>query len=228
MAKKKQYIQVFTAPGTLSFPVLHEPKKFRDPATGKEQGEPKYSTDLIFDSKDDVKKSIGGKPSLYNAIIQAATDEWGPDKKKWPFTLGSVLRDGDKNKSKEGEVRKGYEGKVYITARTTSKPDLLDKMTGNKAPTKEDMYGGCRAQLALAVGTYRISERNQGIVIYLNAVAKIGAGTRFGGRDSSSFFAATEQAEEASAWGEENSGSDDNWSGEQSDAASDAAAASDW
>lgn len=200
--KKQQYIQVFTAPGTLSFPVLHEPKKFRDPKTGKEQGEPKYSCDLIFDSMDELKKSIGGKPSLFQAVMEAATAEWGADKKKWPFTPGSVFRDGNKNINKDsGEVRSGYKDKIYITARTTSKPDLLDKLTGNKMPTKEEMYGGCRAQLALAVGAYKISERNQGIVIYLNAVAKIGAGTRFGGRDSSSFFAATEAAEEAAAWG---------------------------
>lgn len=204
MAAKKQYIQTFTAAGTLSFPVLHEPKKYRDKATGKEQGEPKYSCDLIVDSMDDFKKSIGGKPSLFQAVMQAAQDEWGADKKKWPFTPGSVFRDGNKNVNKDtGEVRAGYKDKFYITARTTSKPDLLDKISGNKMPSKEDMYGGCRAQLALAVGSYKISERNQGIVMYLNAVAKIGAGTRFGGRDSSSFFASTEAAEESQAWGEE-------------------------
>lgn len=203
MAQKQQYIQTFTAAGTLSFPVLHEPKKFRDPRTGKEQGEPKYSCDLIFDSMDELKKSIGGKPSLFQAVMEAATAEWGADKKKWPFTSGSVFRDGNKNVNKEtGEVRNGYKDKIYITARTTSKPDLLDKLTGNKMPTKEEMYGGCRAQLALAVGAYKISATNQGIVIYLNAVAKIGAGTRFGGRDSSSFFASTEAVEESAAWGD--------------------------
>lgn len=161
----------------LSFPALFTPKSFQD-----KPNEPKqFSAHLIFDSMEDLKKPWAGKktqtPSLTKAIAFAKEDQWGP-KEKWPrFPYPNIMK-GDEERNKDGEVRNGYEGKVYVKVK--SGEDFMPKVVlANGAPaTEADVYGGCYVQAQILVRPYLMP--NPGISLRLLGIRKVKDGDKFG------------------------------------------------
>lgn len=188
MAKKTRRFKVnqerhrtVTAVGRLSFPNLFEAKAYVNPETGKEEGKRVFKCDLIFDSTEDLKESYRDRlPSVAQAISNAKKDFWGSDKSAWPKLTFPWLKKGDDNTNKDGEVRKGYEGKVFITAKTGEKfpPKLV--LADNSAASEEDLYAGCYVRAQVTVSPWQ-SPIGSGISLYLSGIQKIKDGERFGG-----------------------------------------------
>lgn len=189
----------------LSFPALFAPKSFQD-----KPNEPKqYSAHLIFDSMEDLKKDWNGKktqtPSLAKAIRFAKEDQWG-SKEKWPsFPYPNILK-GDDETNKDGEVRNGYEGKVYVKVKSGEKfpPKIV---LANGAPaTEADVYGGCFVQAQILVRPYLMP--NPGVSLRLLGIRKVKDGDKFGaGADLFEYEDITE--DDGDDWAEASDGEDE-------------------
>ncbi len=187
---------VVTQMARLSFPALFTPKAFDDKPGEKKE----YSAHLIFDSMEDLQKPWDGKktktPSLTKAIFYAKTDQFG-EKSKWPnFPYPNVLK-GDEYKDKDGKVRNGYEGKVFVKVKSGEKfpPKIV---LANGAPaTEQDVYGGCYVQAQILVRPYVAP--NKGVSLRLLGIRKVKDGEKFGaGQDLFEY----DEVEESHDWGE--------------------------
>ena len=116
----------------LAFPALFQPK------TVNGEGEPAFSATLILDpaaNKADVD-------ALWHAIAQVAKDKWGA---KGEATMKSLIQSG-KVCLRSGDDKTeydGFEGNMYISARSKSRPLVIDR---DKSPLVEAdgrPYGGC-------------------------------------------------------------------------------------
>lgn len=169
---------VVTQVARLSFPVLFVPKSFQD----KENEAKSFSCDLIFDSLDDLKKPWNGKktqtPSLLQAIRYAKEDQWGTDKEKWPHFAYPNIKKGNEAVNKDGEIRNGYEGKVFVKATSGEKfPPKIVLANGTPA-TESQVYGGCYVQAQILVRPYLMP--NKGVSLRLISVRKVKDGEKFG------------------------------------------------
>ena len=168
---------VVTQVARLSFPNLFTPKGFQD----KPNEAKSFSAHLIFDSLEDLKKPYNGKktqtPSLLKAIANAKTDQWG-DKERWPrFAYPNVLK-GDDERNKDGEIRNGYEGKVYVKVKSGEKfPPRIVLANGSPA-AEADVYGGCYVQAQILVRPYVTP--NAGVSLRLLGIMKVKDGEKFG------------------------------------------------
>lgn len=148
------------------------------PTKYKETDEAKYNV-IILLPKDhpqiaEINKTI--------AAIEAelAAKVWKNGKK--PKDFESPLRDGD-----EKEDYAGFAGNVYLSAKSKSKPQVIDKAA--KAITEEsgEFYSGCIG--SVTVNLYPYSDGG-GIAVGLNNILKTADGERFAGkRDAAADFA---------------------------------------
>ncbi len=168
---------VVTQVARLSFPALFTPKAFDDKPGEKKE----YSAHLIFDSMEDLQKPWDGKktktPALTKAIFYAKTDQFG-EKSKWPnFPYPNVLK-GDDYRGKDGEVRSGYEGKIFVKVKSGEKfPPKIVLANGSPA-TEQDVYGGCYVQAQILVRPYIAP--NKGVSLRLLGIRKVKDGEKFG------------------------------------------------
>lgn len=114
----------------LAFPVLFEPK------TVNGEGKPAFSAALLIDPADAQVKAINA------AIDQIAKEKWGAKVEAVLKTLRATdkvaLHDGDLKSSYDG-----FPGNLYVSARSTTRPLVIDK---DKSPlTEQDgkPYAGC-------------------------------------------------------------------------------------
>lgn len=172
---------VITPKFRVSFPQLFQARSFQDQEGQKKE----FRVDMIFDSENDFKtpgKGKGGKPtpSMLQAFNNARIDQWGPDKAKWPKMPFPVFKKGDERTNKDGEVYDGYEGKMFVTAKSGEKfPPKVVRVDGKPADER-DIYGGCFAQAALLARPYAFG-KNFGVRFILLQVRKMSDGERFGG-----------------------------------------------
>lgn len=192
----------------LSFPALFTPKSFQDKPNEAKQ----FSAHLIFDSMDELKKPWEGKktqtPSLLKAIRYAKEDQWGADKNRWPTMPYPNILQGDEERNKDGEVRQGYEGKVFVKVKSGEKfpPKIV---LANGAPaTEADVYGGCYVQAQILVRPY--VSPNNGISLRLLGVRKVKDGDKFGaGADLFEYDDVTEDG--GDEWGDDEAKDDDDF-----------------
>lgn len=171
---------VVTPKFRVSFPQLFTARSFQDAEDQKKE----FRVDMIFESQDDFKKKgktkRGETPSMIGAINNAKTDQWGPNKDKWPKMPFPVFKKGDERVNKDGEIYEGYSGKFFVTAKSGEKfPPKVILRNGQPA-TERDLYGGCFAQAALLARPYAFG-RNFGVRFILLQVMKLEDGERFGG-----------------------------------------------
>ncbi|MCK9988683.1 MAG: hypothetical protein AzoDbin1_05155 [Azoarcus sp.] len=121
----------------LSFPTLFKPETFGG------EGDPVYSASFIFPPGSDAAKAIEA------AIEDAAKEKWAGKAKdvlKALRAAGKIcLHDGD---AKEYD---GYAGNLYVSARSKTRPTLLNR---DKTPVAEAdgvLYGGCYVNALLDV-----------------------------------------------------------------------------
>lgn len=142
----------------LSYPDLFKPGKPLNPTDT-----PKYGGQFIF-AKDSEAAGIAK-----NAMIAAAQEVFGAN---WQAIVGAMekskkcVRDGDGNLTREGSIRDGYAGNLYLVARNRAKPLLIgprkDPMTGEFPVLTEESgkpYGGCYVNVKVDIKAMKAKEQ---------------------------------------------------------------------
>lgn len=153
----------------LAFPVLFEPK------TVNGEGKPAFSAALLIDPADPVVKTINA------AIDQLAKEKWGA---KAEGVL-KTLRATDKVALHDGDLKSNYDGfpgNLYISARSATRPLVIDK---DKSPlTEQDgkPYAGCYVNASIELWTQdnnygkRVNASLRGIQFFRDGDAFAGGG----------------------------------------------------
>lgn len=123
------------------------------------------------------------KTTLREAELAVATEAWKANAAKVLATLeGSKksIRDGDLHVNKAGDVYEGYAGNWYVTAKSPTRPLLVDQ--NRVAVTEEDgtIYSGCyvNAIVELYANT---QPTKKGVFAGLKGVQFVKDGDAFGG-----------------------------------------------
>lgn len=140
----------------------------------QEGKEPQYAATFLWD-EDEPKLA-----KLKKAIIEVAEKKWGSKAKGMleKGQLRSPLRPGeDKEDAKDAEA---FEGKVFLTARSTDKPQVVD---ADLEPLMDslDVYSGCIARADIWLFPYD-KAGNRGVGAILNSFQKLDEGERKSGR----------------------------------------------
>jgi hypothetical protein len=116
----------------LAFPDLFKAAQFNG------DGEPAFSATFLIDTGNDTLLN-----TLRSVIKKAAEDKWGA---KAPAVLKKLKASGDKLCLRDGDNKAeydGFEGYMFVSARTKTKPLVIDR---NKLPLTEadgKPYAGC-------------------------------------------------------------------------------------
>lgn len=173
--------RVNTAIGRLSYPYIFERSK---PMGNETEG--KFQCEVIFDNEDQLA-------NVKAAIEQAIADKWP----KRPNKLRLPIKDGDEHR----EGKTGYEGKVFIGARSNDKPGVVVGPNRRTTEDKNEVYAGCYVKVSVTAFAYDHPQGGKGVSLALNHVWKIRDGKPFGTmRDAQSDFDGEEV--DAEAFGE--------------------------
>ena len=180
--KKVKTNNVITPPGIASFCHVWEMAENLNGALV-------YSLMILFPKETDLSE-------LRAAIQQAAINEFGPDKKKWPKNLRGPIRDGDEKAEETGEDV--YRGKYFINPWTKKKPGIVGP-DAKPLMDQDEFYSGCWCRASVNFAAYK-KGGNTGVGVYLNNLMKIKDGERLDGRKNaedefSEFASQTEQSE---------------------------------
>ena len=150
----------------VSFPHVFEPHAF-------EKNPAKYSIVMLFPKDTDLK-------ALKMACNAAAAQKWGTDTSKWPKNAGGQpirmpFRDGA-----EKTDLQGYEGNIFVSASTKTKPGLVDQKL-QPIEAESDFYAGCYARAELQAFAYD-TNGNKGVSFALQNVQKLADGEPFAGK----------------------------------------------
>ena len=218
MAKKSASLLLRTPVVRMSYPNLLNPKKFKDPKTGRE-GNPMYNFEMIMTPED-----------LENFEVLRETDEWDSinvshamaevAKEEWPGinlkeavankSLRWPLKDGNQKKAeREANGKKGdvYEGMKIIPVKATEKwpPQLYVVENSKFRELKRDddadrrkidqiFVAGYYVRANVNVTTAFLNEIKY-VTFYVNAVVFIREGERIGGMTAEQRFGGIEGGE---------------------------------
>ena len=149
----------------LSYANVWEPKVMND-------GEaPKYSSALIMDPKTkDGKVNIAKLEKAVNWLMQEAkTTKFGG---KIPAKWSNPLHEGDEDKV-------GYAGMLYVNAKSSIKPTIVDKGV-NPILDQSEVYSGCYANVSISLYAFA-RQGNNGVGVGLGHIQKIADGESLGG-----------------------------------------------
>ena len=157
-------MKIVTGKVRLSYPNLFEAFAWGDE-------KPKYSL-MILVSKDDQTTVNLLRKAEKDAAEQAVTTKWGGKK---PHKLESVIMDGDLADTEKYPERKNH---YYLTARSTTKPSVVDQ---NIQPILDptEVYAGCYVRVSLTSFAYVYAGKH-GVSFALNNLQKMGEGEPFG------------------------------------------------
>lgn len=166
MTPKVQGTKVVFGPVRLSYCHLFE----RYVPEGTDAADAKYMTSALIPKEE--KETI----KAIEAAIEAAkkdglNSKWGG---KLPKKLDHPLRDGD-----DKEAHPEYDGHYYITAKTSSRPGIVD-MKKEPIVDEEEVYSGMWAYISVSAYAYG-KNGNNGVSFFLNNVMKFKDDERFGG-----------------------------------------------
>jgi len=161
MSTGKKSSALITPPGIASYAYVWKPQE------GLDGGEAKYSVTLIMSKKADLTK-------LKEAMKAAAVKKFGPNP-NWK-KLHSPFKDGDE----ERENDPMYAGKIFITARSSTQPRIVDKDL-NPITDEFEFYSGAKCRLSVYAYGYD-SKGNKGVTFGLNNIQKLADGERLSGR----------------------------------------------
>lgn len=160
MTKKQSYKNnVITPVGRLSYPYLVD--KLSTTLDGRLVE--KWCVDLLFDKNAD----LSALKTIYKDLV---ADKFGAQTKN----VRSPFKDGDDNLNKEGEIKPGYAGTIYLSLDTKTQAPVLKHATGELMTPEEgrnELYGGCYGRALTNAGTYD-HLGNKGVKFYLVAVQK--------------------------------------------------------
>ena len=123
------------------------------------------------------------KTTLKDAELAVANDAWKANGAKILASLEASkksIRDGSKRVNKAGDVYEGYDGNTYVTAKSPTRPLLVDQQ--RQPVTEEDgtIYSGCyvNAIIELYANT---QPTKKGVFAGLKGVQFVKDGDAFGG-----------------------------------------------
>lgn len=151
----------------LSFPGLFKAEPFQP------GDEPKFKATFLVPKGSDLDKAID------KAILEAATAKWGA--KNAAKIVGGIRGNSNRFAYQDGDTKTydGYEGMMALTAKSTTRPMVIDR---NKQPvTEEDgvVYAGCYVNAKVSVFCY--DKPGQGVSFSLGGVQFVRKGDAFGG-----------------------------------------------
>ena len=163
----------------LSYPDLFKPGKPMN-----EGDAPKYGGQFIFAADSDAAKVA--KEALTAAAKEVFGENWQAIVKSMEKSK-KCLRTGDDNLTKDGAIRDGYGGMLYLVARNKVKPLLIagKKDSSGQLPvlTEESgkPYGGCYVNVKVDIKAMKAKEKipNQ-IYATLQTVQFVADGESFG------------------------------------------------
>ena len=130
-------------------------------------GEPQFSITLLFDKK---KADL---TEMRRIAMNAAKIKFGD---KLPKPLLSPFHDGDEEKPDDTL----YAGKIYVNAKSRTKPGIVDHTT-QPITNEFEFYSGCTCRASLYAFGYDTAG-NKGVSFLLNNLQKLGDGERISGR----------------------------------------------
>lgn len=133
--------------------------------------DPKFSITLIVPKKADLSQ-------LKEAVNKAGQKKFGSNYEKL-LKNGKInlpFRDGDEER--EGDPL--YKGKIFFSAKSTTKPGIVDA-DRNPIEDEFDFYSGCKCRLSVYPYGFDVNG-NKGVALALNNVQKTGEGERLSGR----------------------------------------------
>jgi len=135
---------VFIRNARLSFPDLWHAKAFEEGST------PKFGADIIIEPDTEVLAvaSDGAKKTttLEKVMAAVAKDAWqekGAAMLKNFENKQKCYREGGKRTNGEGDVYDGYEDRMYITAKNTVRPTVVDQRRNPLSEEHGTPYSGC-------------------------------------------------------------------------------------
>lgn len=160
-------MQIVTPVGEASYAFVFRPQK------AMQEGKPdQYSLTLLWDEKHPKLQD------LQKAIEEVAIKKFGA---KAPQMLAkgqlrSPIRSGSERDQED------YQGKVFLTARSTDRPQVVD---ADAEPIMDqlDFYSGCLARMDVYLYAYD-KAGNKGVAAILSSVQKLEEGPRKSGRRS--------------------------------------------
>ena len=157
--------QIVTPAGTAAYAFVFRPQKAMQ--EGKDD---QYALTLIW--KEDNPKLA----KLKKAIEEVAIAKFGAKAPQMMAKgqLKNPLRPGSDKDSEE------FEGGVFLTARTSEKPQVVDS-DAEPIMDQMDFYSGCLARADIYLFAYE-KAGNKGVSAILNSVQKLGDGERRSGR----------------------------------------------
>ena len=144
--------------GTVRFSYLNvfKPRAFSD------GGAEKYSVVLLIPKSD--TKTVGKiRKAIEEAKKEGTREKW---KGKTPGNLWIPLRDGDAEKADE---HLEYAGMYFLTAKSDTKPILLDEYK-DEILDQTELYSGCWGRANISFFAY--DNNSKGIGVGLNALQK--------------------------------------------------------
>lgn len=160
--------RVVTPLARLSYPALSKPAEPMN-----EGDKPKYQCELIFEKGTDIT-------ALRQSATKCAREKWG---EKIPKNLKTPFRSGDADR----EGKDGYEGAIFISARSAAKPGIVVGPNRELCLDESEVYGGCYVRASVTAFAYEVKNKagaivNQGVSFALNNVWKVKDGEPFGNR----------------------------------------------
>lgn len=159
--------KVVTGPGIrFSYAQVFEPKAM------DENSEPKYSVTLLIPKKDKVTIAKIEK-AIKAAELEGKSKTFGgkiPKTYRYP-----ALRDGDEEMPDKEE----YENCFFVSAKSSTKPGLVDENT-NEIIDRSEFYSGCYGRASINFYPYN-KGGNKGIACGLNNLQKLEDGENLGG-----------------------------------------------
>lgn len=193
MSDKYEGVFNLTAPVVMSHPNLFEARAFGK--KGKENGEPKYSANYVFDPDHPDLKPM---KELAAKIAKARWPGREFNTLKFPFSAGTKL--ADKRKEKSGKDDGDFQrGKVVIAARSKYQPKLSGIENGKVVDYEGDAIIKNKGKFYFGVETLAqfnfqpydgVGSNPDGITVYLNMVFTTNKGKKLstGGQSASEVF----------------------------------------
>jgi len=136
-------------------------------------GDMKFSMAILI-----PKSDTAGIKSIKSAIVSAATDFFGADKKKWPKGMVNPLHNGD-DKAESNEV---YKDTFYLNTKSDRQPGIVGP-DAKPLLDQNEFYSGCYCRVSVNFYGYN-KAGNQGIGVGMNNVMKTKDGERLDGKKS--------------------------------------------
>lgn len=139
-----------------------------EPRESMNEGQPpQYSISLLFKKSEDLS-------ALRRAVKAAAVEKFG-DK---PGRLKDPFRDVDELETPVP----GYKGGVFITAKSKTKPGIVDADL-NQIVDQTEFYPGCICRASVTPWAFD-KKGTKGVTFLLNNIQKVKDGTRLDGKKS--------------------------------------------